>query len=100
MTMTPQHMSDLGDRLWDARWQWAGDFNRDGVISVSDVWLGFQWIFFAPGDALILIIMRFWPSIAIFFEMNIDTLSGFWSGAMSVPVWLLALIGVNLLIDR
>jgi hypothetical protein len=78
---------------WDARWTIVADANGDGKVSVSDVWLWFQYVFFAPGDLIILWIMGL-PKLASFFEIGSDNLSGWGSGFISTLIWV-AIYGVS-----
>jgi hypothetical protein len=38
----------MGYRIW----QFAADMNGDGVVTISDVWLWFKWLYFYPAPNL------------------------------------------------
>lgn len=70
------------------RWDFAWDMNRDGAVTISDVWLWTQWIFFLPGDGLITLMVHATPSIANFFEVSYSSFGGAGSGVISGVIWL------------
>jgi hypothetical protein len=76
------------DLAWDKRWTFVKDANGDGIVTTADVSHWAEWIFFAPGDWLILAIMKHQPDAAVFFEMTPDLQSGLLSGILSLAVWL------------
>lgn len=89
--MTPDHMREIAGQAWDSRWGFPKDINGDGLVTISDVGGWVSWVFFAPGDFLLLATVQFTPRLAIFFEMSPAMLSGWLSGALSVILWLIAL---------
>ena len=74
----------------DGRWFFAMDMNCDGVFSISDVAQWLLWIFFAPGDFLLSLLMK-WPEAATFLELSPTAYSGWISGTVSAIVWLIML---------
>src|SRR5712675_1416458 len=42
---------------WDVRWIFLADMNRDGYVTISDFWLWIKWVFYAPGDWILLMLM-------------------------------------------
>jgi hypothetical protein len=88
-------MSDTGEALrrsadaaWEARWRFVQDSNGDGVVTSADFGGWAEWAFFAPGDWMILGLMKTQPEVALFFEMTPDLQSGLLSGLLSLAVWL------------
>lgn len=76
-----------GEGAWDRRWM-LPDANGDGVITISDTSGFLEWIFFAPGDWMILMLMTRHPEAAQFLEISPDALSAEISGVLSLCVWL------------
>jgi hypothetical protein len=72
---------------WDVRWTFIWDMNRDGFVTISDVWLWMKWAFFIPGDFILLVIMLKTPSIAGFLEISPSMLYGWWSLFLSIFIW-------------
>lgn len=60
--------------------------NRDGVVTISDVWLWFKWLYFYPGDVVLEVILKI-PGLATFLEVSDASFGGSASGIMSAPVW-------------
>jgi hypothetical protein len=74
---------------WNERWRFAWDMNGDGVTTISDTLLWLKWLFFAPGDWVLLMIMQHAPNIGVYFEMSPDkSLYGFGSAILSIFGWL------------
>jgi hypothetical protein len=73
-------------RQW-RQWEFVADMNRDGSITISDVWLWFTWLYFYPGDLIIRTLGN--SAIGRFFELSATSFGGFWSGAISFLCWLL-----------
>jgi hypothetical protein len=75
--------------------QWniqGGDFNLDGVFSISDLWSGFKWLYFYIGDWLHFHILYTLPSwFSQFLELDVTYYSGWLSGVTSLFIWLIAL---------
>jgi hypothetical protein len=54
-----QQLRIAAEFAWNIRWKIAWDMNGDGMVTISDVWLWLKWIFFAPGDLLLLLLMKY-----------------------------------------
>lgn len=76
------------------RWNFVADLNHSGSITISDVWLWFQWAFFAPGDGIIFLLVDKLPTIGQFFELSYASYGGVFSGIISFFIWLFLLIGL------
>lgn len=72
---------------WQYRlWGFVADMNFDGVITITDVWLWFKWLYFIPGDAVVSIVGPL--GLGRFLEMTPDaSLGGLGSGVMSFLAW-------------
>jgi hypothetical protein len=77
---------------WDERWRFVQDSNGDGVVTTADFGGWAEWLFFAPGDWIILGLMKSQPDVAVFFEMTPDLQSGLLSGLISLGVWLAVVV--------
>ena len=75
------------DLLWQKRWTFVADMNRDGVVTISDVGLWIKWMFFAPGDWCILMLMNYAPSVSMFFELSQSSIYGTASAIISAITW-------------
>lgn len=84
---------------WEARWYFAADANGDGAVTISDVWEWVLYVFFAPGDLLLLWIMGA-PDLARFLELDASSLQGWGSGFISACVWVAFLSAISSLHDR
>ena len=85
--------------MYDTRlWQFVVDMNHSGSVTISDVWLWFEWLYFYPGDGFLYLIINKIPSVAKFFEISFDSYAGFFSGFVSFVCWLLVL-GIMFWID-
>ena len=63
-----------GNRLWT----FQADMNGDGAVTVSDIWLWLKWLWFYPGDWILL---QFGPTkIGKFFELSPQDYGGRLSG--------------------
>jgi hypothetical protein len=78
-------------QLWNARWHFALNMKGDGVFTITDVGLMAKYVFFAPGDALILSVLGYQPALATFFEMDASWLYSWKSTVISIIAWILAL---------
>jgi hypothetical protein len=65
-------LRNAADFAWHVRWNIVSDMNGDGTVTISDAWLWFKWLFFAPGDFLLLLLMKYGTAIALFLEINPD----------------------------
>ena len=89
MTSAGQQLKFAGQLAWERRWSLATDANGDGIITISDFWAWVEWVFFAPGDFVLLSMIIRFPDVALFLEMTPSMLSGWLSGAISmVLLWL------------
>ena len=64
------------------------DGNADGQITVSDVGLWLQTLFFLPGDTLIWLSLSYAPEITQFFEVDAGQYGSTFSALLSVFIWL------------
>ncbi len=78
---------------WETRWIFVADMNRDGLVTVSDLWLWVKWAFYAPGDCILLGVMLQMPQVAKFLEVSTLMLYGWWSFAISLWVWYVIITG-------
>ena len=77
-----RQLRQTAERLWEERWTFDADMNGDGVVNLSDVWLWVNWLFFAPGDLLLLLCMTHLPELAVFLEIDPTLVSGPLSGTL------------------
>ena len=71
--------------MLDRRLQVRGDMNLDGVVTISDVWLWLQWLYFLPGDLTALVLLD--SPVGNFFEITLSSLNGLGSGVLSFFFW-------------
>ncbi|MGD2166855.1 MAG: hypothetical protein PVF63_02040 [Gammaproteobacteria bacterium] len=64
------------------------DGNADGRITVSDVGLWLQTLFFLPGDTMIWFSLRYAPEVTQFFEVDSGQYGSTFSALVSVFIWL------------
>lgn len=83
-----------GDGTWHARWQLEFDMNHDGAITISDVWAWLMWLYFAPGDFIILGTVKYFPALAKFFEIDASMTYGRLSFCLSTILYLLWILGL------
>ena len=82
--VSEQALKLSADKAWERRWVFPEDPNGDGLTTITDVWAMIKWGFFAPGDWLLLVIMKPVTPLATFSELTPAMLSGlFW--ATDVP---------------
>lgn len=96
MALTPIEVARLLEPInsWHIRWMFIGDMNGDGQITISDVGLWCQWLFYAPGDFVLLAVMLKLPSVATFFELTPTMLAGGWSFAISLFIWWIMVVSI------
>ncbi len=82
------------DAAWHERWHVALDMNRDGTVTISDIWAWVPWLYYAPGDLVLLSTITYLPEAAKFLELDTTMLSGRLSGSLSAIFYLLWLVGV------
>jgi len=70
------------------------DGNADGRITVSDVGLWLQTLFFLPGDTLIWMALRYAPAVTRFFEVDSAQYGSTFSALLSVLIWLAVSVAV------
>ncbi len=73
-------------------WKFVPDINYDGVVTISDVWLWFKWLFFYPGDGLIYLMITKTPKVAQFLEISYKNYGGILSGVISFFSWIIFFI--------
>lgn len=66
-------------------WDFVADMNRDGFITISDVWLWCKWLFSYPGDAVLTVLIG--SPFGDFFELSIAHFGGGFSFAVSMVLW-------------
>ena len=89
-----EQLISAADLAWSARWKIAWDMNGDGVVTISDAWLWLKWVFFAPGDFLLLLLMKHGTAIALFLEIYPGSLYGWLSGLISAAIWFFVILSV------
>lgn len=72
-------------------WSFVADMNRDGAITISDVWMWFKWLYFYPGDGVFYTLMSGAPKVAEFFELSAANFGGVASGVISFFMWLIVM---------
>ena len=75
------------------QWFPSLDMNYDGVFTISDVGLWFPWLFFFPGDLIVLVFINIIPPLGRFFEMNVESYGGIFSAIVSVLFWFMLIFG-------
>lgn len=70
-------------------WSFISDMNCDGAVTISDVTLWTKWLYFYPGDLLVMLIVRETPNVARFFEITDADYGKLVSFAVSGLFWLL-----------
>lgn len=74
------------------QWKFVADMTGNGTVTVSDVWLWIQWLYFWPGDGLIYLVIRYLPGAAAFLELSPGKFSGPLSLFLSFGLWIVALV--------
>ena len=76
------------------QWTPSIDMNFDGVFTIGDVGLWFNWLFFLPGDWVVRVCLELFTPLGTFFEMNpLDSYGGTFSGVFSGILWVLVIYG-------
>jgi hypothetical protein len=78
----------MTSKVWemlDRKLQVRGDMSLDGVVTISDVWLWLQWLYFLPGDLAALVLLD--SPVGNFFEITLSSLHGVGSGVLSFFFW-------------
>ncbi len=71
------------------------DMNADGQFTLSDVWLWIVHVFFAPGDAVLWVLLTYTPSLATFLELGPRSYHGPFTAMVSGTIWLVTLVIVG-----
>ena len=74
------------------QWKFVADMNRSETVTVSDVWLWIEWLYFWPGDGLIYLAITKAPVLAKFFELSAGKFSGPLSLFLSFGLWIVAVV--------
>jgi len=82
----PQNATIYSQMEAERLWSFEADMDQNGAITISDIWLWVDWLFFYPGDFLILGIMKF-GDIHTFFELSSNTFGNWFSGIISFIFW-------------
>jgi len=82
-----------------APWTFKKDVNQDDAITISDVLGWLSWLFFLPGNSLIYVTVNYLPELAQFFELTLKDYNGFFSGIISVVLWILTFVIVGALLE-
>jgi hypothetical protein len=85
-------------------WHFKADMDHNGVVTISDTWLWFKWLFFFPGDSLIVGLMKF-GDIVTFFELSASSFGNWFSWIISFAFWsvhilIVVLIFLNRFLNR
>lgn len=83
-------MDTLTQAFFDERFRFVADLNGDGIFTVSDVIAWFKWIYFAPGDFVLLHLLN--TGFGRFFEISVQWINGWISGIFSFFAWMLVLL--------
>ena len=73
------------------QWHFVADINNSGLVTISDIWLLFKWLYFYPGDYLINFFVEQEPEIGRFLELSYSYYGGFLSGFISLFSWITAI---------
>src|SRR6266850_116656 len=65
------------------QWSFFADMNHDGVVTISDVWHWFKWLYFYPGDLALQGMLSYLPGFSTFFEVTGESFGGWGSGIFS-----------------
>ena len=72
------------------QWNFDADMNHDGIVTISDVFLWFQWLYFYPGDFLLNILIG--TDIGQFLELSPRDFGRIGSGVVSFVIWGFAIL--------
>jgi DNA-binding MarR family transcriptional regulator len=70
------------------------DVNHDGQLTISDVGLWLQQMYFLPGDLVIWGMLQYWPEASQFLELTVADYGSSASALISVLCWLIVAIVV------
>ena len=79
VTAPAQHPIAHAQMEAERLWLFKADMDHNGFVTISDTWLWFKWLFFYPGDLLILGLMKF-GDINTFFELSASSFGNWSSG--------------------
>src|SRR5262245_37854027 len=79
------------------QWSFVADMTGNGTVTVSDLWLWIEWLYFLPGDGLIYLVMRYLPALARFLELVPARFGGPLSLFISFGLWIVVVILLFLL---
>ncbi|MGF1757163.1 hypothetical protein L4D76_04270 [Photobacterium sagamiensis] len=68
-------------------WSFVADMNFSGSVTVTDVGLWVQWLFFYPGDIAINIMTNFIPQVSDLLGINQGVYGGLISFILSCFLW-------------
>ena len=71
--------------ILENRFRFVADLNGDGVFTVSDVGAWFNWVYFAPGDSIAILLLN--SGLGNFLEISTDSINGLGSGVFSFFAW-------------
>lgn len=80
------------------RWAFRQDMDQDGLISGTDFLLWGEWLFYLPGDSLLLATMRWLPDVAAMFALSEASFGQTLSKLLSIAGWVLGLWGIGHLV--
>lgn len=84
-----EQLRSAGEALWATRWENLTYMETvDGAVSISDVTLWIKWLFWLPGDYVVIALMTWAPSVAVFLEAGPGSLTGWLSSTLSAFAWL------------
>jgi len=72
-------------------WSFVADMNYSGSVTVTDVGLWAQWLFFYPGDIVIYIMTNFFPQSSDLLGVSLGSYGGVISFLLSFVLWWLVL---------
>jgi len=86
-----RNFSSISDDRDGRKWNISGgDFNFDGKFSITDLWVGFTWIFFYLGDWIHFHMLYTFPfGFSQFLELDVTFYSGWLSGITSLYIYLI-----------
>jgi len=65
--------------------------NRDGLVTISDVWLATKFVWLLPSKFVALVLSQF-PSVVTFLEMDCSFGEGAGGAIFSLIVWLILIV--------
>jgi hypothetical protein len=61
-------------------------------VAWGDVWLWLKWILLAPGNLVLLLLMKVAPSVAMFLQINPTEMASWLPGLISGLFWLSVMV--------